>query len=49
MKYVHFVKEYPNVSETEKEQTEQMLQILDLEENKTALKALGADTYEDLI
>ena len=37
------------MSETEKDQTEKMQQMLDLEGNKTALKVLAADTYKDLI
>ena len=37
------------MSETEKDQTEQMQQMLDYEGDKTALKVLVAETYEDLI
>ena len=37
------------MSDTEKEQSEQMQQILNLEEDKMALNVLVADTYEDLI
>ena len=47
--YDHFAKDCPNMTETEKEQTEQMQQMLDLEEDKTALKILVADTYKYLI
>ena len=45
----HFAKICPNISDTEKEQSEQIEQMLNLEEDKTALKVLAADTYEDLI
>ena len=37
------------MSETEKDQTEQMQQMLDLEGNKTAFRVLVANTYKDLI
>ena len=47
--YVHFAKDCPNISETEKEQAEQIQQMLNLEEDKTALKVLTADTYKYLI
>ena len=48
--YDHFAKNCPNISDTEKEQSEQIQQILNLEENRrTALKVLVADTYENLI
>ena len=36
----------PNVSDTEKDQTEQMQQMVDLEKNKTAVKAIAADSYK---
>ena len=47
--YEYFAKDCLNVSETEKEQTEQMQQMLDLEWHETALKVLVVDTYENLI
>ena len=48
--YDHFAKDCKNISETEKGQSEQIQQMLNLEEDKTALKVcLGADTYENLI
>ena len=37
------------MSETEKEQTEQIQQMLDLEWDKTALKVLAADAYKNFI
>ena len=46
--YDHFAKDCLNISDTEKEQSEQIQQILNLEEDKTALKVLVADTYENL-
>ena len=46
--YDHFAKDCLN-SDTEKEQSEQIQQMFNLEEDKTALKALVADTYSDLI
>ena len=45
----HFSKECPNISDTEKEHSEQIQQMLNLEENKTSLKVLVADTYDDVI
>ena len=47
--YDDFAKDCPNISEIEKEQSEQVQQMLNTEEDKTALKDLKADTYEDLI
>ena len=47
--YDHFAKDCPNMSQTEKDQTEQIQQILDSEEHKTTLKVLAPDTYEGLI
>ena len=37
------------MSDIEKEQSEQIQQMLNLEEDKTALKFLAANTYEDLL
>ena len=37
------------MSETEKDQTEQIQQMFDSEEHKTALKVLAPATYESLI
>ena len=37
------------MSQTEKDQREQMQQMLDSEECETALKVLAPDTYEGLI
>ena len=45
--YDHFAKDIPN-SDTEKEQSEQIQQMFNLDEDKTALKVLVADT-DDLI
>ena len=47
--YDHFTKDCLNISDTEKEQLEQIQQMLNLEEDKTALKVLAANTYDDLI
>ena len=47
--YGHFAKDCPNISETEKEQSEQIQQMLNLEEDKTALKVLMTDIYANLI
>ena len=47
--YDHFAKDCPNISDTEKEQSEQIQQMLNLEEDKTALKVLMADAYERCI
>ena len=47
--YDYFVKDCPNMSETEKDQTEQMQQMLDVKGDKTALKVIVADAYENLI
>ena len=47
--YNHFAKDCPNISDTEKEQSEQIQHMLNLEEDKTAVKVPVADTYEDLI
>ena len=47
--YDHFTKDCPNVSHTEKEQSEQIQQMLNFEDDKTVLKVLAADTYDDLI
>ena len=47
--YDCFAKDCPSKSDTEKEQLEQIQQMLNLEEDRTALKFLVADTYEDLI
>ena len=44
----HFAKDCLN-SDTEKEQLEQIQQMFNLEEDRTALKVLVADTYDDLI
>ena len=38
-----------NISDTEKEQSEEIQQMLNLEEDKTTLKDLVADTEENLI
>ena len=46
MKYDHFAKDCPN--DTEKEQVEQIQQMLNLDRGETALKVLVADTYNDL-
>ena len=48
-KYDHFTKDCLNVSETEKEQLKQVQQMLNSEEDKTALKVLVADTYKNLM
>ena len=48
-KYNNFAKDCLNISDTEKEQSEQIQQMLNLEEDTTALKVLAEDTYEDLI
>ena len=45
----HFAKDYPNISDTEKEQSEQIQQMLNLEQDKTALMVLAANTYNGLI
>ena len=42
--YDHFAKDCQNISDTEKEQSEQIQQMLNSEEYKTALKVLAADT-----
>ena len=47
--YNHFAKNCPNMTETEKDQTEKMEQMLNLEEDKTALKVLVAYAYGNLI
>ena len=47
--YNHFAKDFPNMLETEKDQTEQKQQILDSEDNKTASKFLAANTYKGFI
>ena len=47
--YDHFVKDCLNISYTEKEQSEQIQQMLNLEEEKTGLNVFAADTYDDLI
>ena len=47
--YDHFAKDCPNISDTEKEQSKQIWQMLNLEEEKTTLKVLVADTYENPI
>ena len=47
--YDHFAKDCPYMLETEKDQTEQMKQMLDSEEHETTLKVLTPDTYEGLI
>ena len=47
--YDHFAKDRRNISDTEKGQSEQIQQMLHLEEDKTALKVITANTYEDLI
>ena len=47
--YNDFVKDCPNISETENEQLEQTQQMLNLGEDKTSLKVLVADTYENLL
>ena len=47
--YNHFAKDCLKISDTEKEQPEQIQQMLNLEEDKRALKVLAADTYLDLI
>ena len=46
--YNHFAKDCLN-SDTEKEKSEQIQQMYNLEEQKTALKVLAPDTYDDLI
>ena len=43
------IKIVPNMSETEKDQTEQVQQMIDLDGDKTPLKVLAADTYEGQI
>ena len=47
--YDHFAEDCPYISETEKEQSEQIQQILNLEADKTALMVLMAVIYEGLI
>ena len=47
--YDHFAKDCMNISDAEKEQSEQIQHMLNLEEDKTAIKVLAAATYEDLI
>ena len=47
--YDHFAKNCLNISDTEKEQSEQIQQMFNLEEDKTELKVFAADTYENLI
>ena len=42
-------REHDHFSDTEKEKSEQIQQMLNLEEDKTSLKVLVADTYDDLI
>ena len=42
----HFPKDWPNVPEVEKYQTEQMQQMFDLKEDKAALKVHAADAYK---
>ena len=46
--YNHFAKDCLNL-DTEKEQSEQIQQMFNLEEDKTALKILMANTYDDFI
>ena len=46
--YNHFAKDCLSISETENKQSEQIQQMLNLED-KTTLKVLMADTYENLI
>ena len=46
--YDHFTKDCPN-SDAEKVQSEQIQQMFNLDEDKTSLKVLIADTYDDLI
>ena len=48
-RYDHFAKDCPNISDIEKEQSGQIQQMLNLEEDKTAIKVLAADTYDALI
>ena len=47
--YDHFAKDCLNISDTEEEQSEQIQQMLNLEEDKTTLKVIVADTYKNLI
>ena len=46
--YDHFAKDCPNVTVTDKVQTEQMQQMLDSEEPETTLKVLTGETYDSL-
>ena len=47
--YDHFIKDCPNISETEKQHLEQIQQMFNLVEDKTSLKVLVTDTYENII
>ena len=47
MEYDHFTEDCPD-SDTEKE-SEQIQQMFNLDKDKTVLKALPVDTYDDLI
>ena len=47
--YDHFAKDCPNISDTEKEQSEQIQQMINLEQDKTALKVLAKTLMKVLI
>ena len=47
--YDYFAKDCLNISDTEKEKSGQIQQMLNLQEDKAALKVIMADTYENLI
>ena len=46
--YDHFAKDCPNISDTEKEQPEQIQQMLHFGRRQTSLKVLVADTYDNI-
>ena len=47
--YDHFAKDCLNISDKENKKSEQLLEMLNLEEDKKALKVVAVDTYENLI
>ena len=47
--YDHFAKDCVNISDTENKLSEQIQQMLNFEEDKTVLKVLAANTYDDII
>ena len=46
--YEHFAKDCSNITVTEKDQTEQLQQMLKSEEQETILKVIAGETYDSL-